>query len=65
MRDLAPDFCWMTMKDLFLMAEQIDENVDWFSFKVKLCRCKDWFHTRPLHPPESGGKLQYLRKQRI
>lgn len=30
---VAPDFMWCSVTDLFFMYEQIDENVDWFTFK--------------------------------
>lgn len=64
--EYAPDFCWVTDFDLFLMAEQIDEDVCWFSFKQVLWQLKrkGYFKTRTAQGPhhKSGPKgLEYLR----
>ncbi len=32
LRTLAPDFCWCSVKDLYLMYELIDEDIDLSSF---------------------------------
>lgn len=29
---IMPNFCWVSTKDLFLMFEQIDEDIDYRSF---------------------------------
>jgi hypothetical protein len=34
----APDFCWCTAMDLFLMIEYLFEDVDFNSFKTTLSR---------------------------
>lgn len=49
LRCYAPDFCWMTAWDLFLMYEQIDEDANWDAFKIELSRCKKrgYFICRP------------------
>ncbi len=67
-RYVAPDFCWLTAKELFLMAEQIDEDIDENCFMVTLCNeaRKGLFLARPWpHPTADGGggrpPRQYLR----
>ena len=65
----APDFCWCTWFDLYLMAEQLDEDIDPFVFKVSLrmLLLKGWFIVKedPSVPPSTsqGGKRRklYLR----
>ena len=32
--DIAPDFCWCTSRDIYLMIEQEYEDIDWFSFRT-------------------------------
>lgn len=38
--EYAPDFCWCTVHDLFLIAEQKFEDVEYYSFKVTLSELK-------------------------
>ena len=36
----APDFCWMTAHDLYLMVEQAHEDADYRTVRVVLCALK-------------------------
>lgn len=49
----APKFCWMTAKDLFIMYEQINENIEEMNFYITLSRLKKkgWFHVKPWSHP--------------
>jgi len=38
LRRFAPDFCWMTAHDLYLMLEQINEDIDYTTLCVTICR---------------------------
>ena len=66
-REFAPDFCWMTQKDLLLMAEQVDEDVNERSFPVVINRLvkRGELIARPWPHPTGCGSgrppLQYLR----
>jgi len=45
--NIAPDFCWCTAKDLFLMCEQLYEDVSEEAFTVTLCSLRHHFETKP------------------
>lgn len=62
LRKLAPEFMWCSVKDLFLMYEQINEDVDWFSFNQTfhyLYRVKGLFLSKP--DPTSKHRWLYLK----
>lgn len=66
LEDLAPDFCWCSGKDLFLMMECLHEDVPEDSFKVTLHKMmrEGIFITKPnpYHESQRGltGRL-YLK----
>ncbi len=68
LKTLAPDFCWCSAHDLFVMAEQIPELEDtpWTSFRTTLYILKKagWFTVKKLdHGHVNGGRIGdlYLR----
>lgn len=70
LRQFAPDFCWMTIQDLFLMAEQHDEMMDINSFSATVCRLhslgvfvsRPWPHAiRDSNSTMGKRPRQYLR----
>lgn len=68
LRTVAPNFCWVTAYDLFLMYEQINEDCPQHSFKSQLCQLtkQGVFITKPfkkMHSNETiqGKKYLYLR----
>jgi hypothetical protein len=67
LKTIAPDFMWCTARDLFLMMEQIDEDVDENSFMVvlSLLNRDGHFHTKPTAGLVDGAKhpkaLMYKR----
>lgn len=40
LRTIAPDFMWLSVFDLFLMYEQIDEDVEWDNFRQNFYQVK-------------------------
>lgn len=65
----APDFCWCTKMELYLMAEQLWEEVDFEIFTVVLSQRKrdGLFITKPYdrnshHGRKHGSTDLYLRK---
>ena len=40
LKNYAPDFCWCTGHDLFLLAEQEFEDIEYHSFVVTLSKLK-------------------------
>jgi hypothetical protein len=68
LRRLAPTFCWVTAHDLFIMAEYINEDLEFESFQVTLCGlCREgMFISKPyssgVNPNNRGPKPRlYLR----
>ena len=66
LRNVAPDFMWCTWHDLYLMYEQIDEDIDYQVFKQTLSYMKrcGYFVTKQSTAPSwrNGPKpLLYLR----
>lgn len=70
----APDFCWVTAWDLYLMYEQIDEDANWYSFHKELHRYTGLglFERKPSSylpyqlghdRPWTGRTSMYLRKK--
>ena len=41
LRDVAPDFMWCSVFDLYLMYEQIDEDVEWHTFRQSFYQLKN------------------------
>lgn len=33
LKTIAPDFMWCSVFDMYIMYEQIDEDVEWYTFK--------------------------------
>jgi len=70
LRTLAPDFCWMTAHELYLMIEQVDEDADYRSVQVmisRLLKMGDLKSRKWPHPTGVGSgrqPLQYLRVSR-
>ena len=68
LKTLAPDYCWVTAEDLYLMYEQINEDICPNSFKVSLCNMvkKGYFKMKPwpmgyAHHTNSRRPMLYLR----
>jgi len=61
-REYAPDFCWCTMMDLFIMMEQIPhlEDIEHATFKqsVHYLRKKGWFDCKKI---EHSSAYLYIR----
>jgi len=55
LKTLAPDFCWCTWHDLYLMYEQINEDICENSFAVALSQCKDLFYRKQGHSHHKHG----------
>lgn len=67
LRTLAPDFCWMTSFDLFIMYEQINEEATEDVFKTTLCQLKDLFDRKVVprtNPAQRGIYNVYAYKRR-
>jgi hypothetical protein len=67
---IMPDFCWMTWQDVFLMAEQVDPELNESSFRTiffELAK-EGIFLTKPLskrHLIARGGKPRlFMHPQR-
>jgi len=60
-REFAPDFCWVTSFDLYLMAEIEFPDLDQNSFEVSLSGLvkSGLFHVKPYN--HGSRKLLYLR----
>lgn len=64
LRECAPDFCWVSYRDLLLMAEQVFENVNENSLKQMLNRMakRGEFFSRPSPLVARGRAKLYLRR---
>jgi hypothetical protein len=43
LRNIAPDFMWCSVFELYLMYEQVDEDVEWHNFRQRFYQLKRLF----------------------
>lgn len=62
LRTIAPDFMWCSVFDMYLMYEQIDEDVEWYTFKETFHQLfrKGLFLSKP--DARSKKRKLYIRK---
>lgn len=61
LQTLAPDFCFCSLNDLFLMYEQIDEDKCFFVFQQEFQKFKHLFETKKNPYSPRWNALLYRR----